>query len=232
MARLQRAAPIGVPVHLLQRGNNRQKCFNFNGDYAAYLWWLREYSEKYQVEVHAWALMNNHIHLLCTPQLEGGLSRMIQSIGRQYVRYFNQQNHRTGTLWEGRYKSCLVQPERYLLEVSRYIELNPVRMELAGKPNEYEWSSYQINAFGKPSALCRPHAEYLKLGESKEERIEKYRVMSERSPDDYLLKVIRDSTNKGLAIGDESFKTEVENMTGRRLRSLRSGRPLGWRKQK
>ena len=145
MARLQRAAPIGVPVHLLQRGNNRQKCFNFNGDYAAYLWWLREYSEKYQVEVHAWALMNNHIHLLCTPQLEGGLSRMIQSIGRQYVRYFNQQNHRTGTLWEGRYKSCLVQPERYLLEVSRYIELNPVRMELAGKFSEYEWSSYQIN---------------------------------------------------------------------------------------
>ena len=91
MARLQRAAPIGVPVHLLQRGNNRQKCFNLNGDYAAYLWWLREYSEKFQVEIHAWSLMKNHIHLLCTPQLEGGLSRMVQSLGRKYVRYFNHQ---------------------------------------------------------------------------------------------------------------------------------------------
>ena len=232
MARLQRAAPIGIPVHLLQRGNNRQACFNMNGDYAAYLWWLREYSEKFQVEIHVWSLMKNHIHLLCTPQLEGGLSRMIQALGRQYVRYFNHQNHRTGTLWEGRYRSCLVQPEGYLLKVYRYIELNSVRKEYVSKPSDYNWSSYQINAQGKPSALCKPHTEYLKLGESKEERSVKYQEMFEQSSREDLLEEIRDSTNKGLAFGDESFKIEVEKMTGRRVRSLKSGRPFGWRKQK
>jgi len=174
MARLQRAAPVGVPVHILLRANNRQACFNASGDYAAFLWWLREYSEKFQVEIHAWSLMKNHIHLLCTPQLEGGLSRMVQALGRQYVRYFNHQNHRTGTLWEGRFRSCLVQPERYLLEVYRYIELNSVRKEFVNKPAEYVWSSYQINAQGKPSALCKPHSEYLKLGESKAEMAKIY----------------------------------------------------------
>ncbi|HIA33218.1 MAG TPA: transposase [Candidatus Lambdaproteobacteria bacterium] len=157
---------------------------------------------------------------------------MVQALGRQYVRYFNHQNHRTGTLWEGRFRSCLVQPERYLLEVYRYIELNSVRKEFVNKPAEYVWSSYQINAQGKPSALCKPHSEYLKLGESKAEMAEKYFASCEQSISEDLLEEIRDSTNKGLAFGDESFKIEVEKMTGRRVRSLKSGRPFGWRKQK
>ncbi len=232
MARMKRAAPVGVPVHILIRANNRQACFSASGDYAAYLWWLREYSEKYQLDVHAWVLLEHHLHLLCTPNLAGGLSQMIQALGRQYVRFFNQQNQRTGTLWEGRYRSCLVQPERYLLEMCRYIELNPVRLELVSHAADYNWSSYQINANGKPSALCKPHAEYLKLGESKAERTEKYQEMFEQSSREDLLEEIRDSTNKGLAFGDESFKIEVEKMTGRRVRSLKSGRPFGWRKQK
>ncbi|MBC8257885.1 MAG: transposase [SAR324 cluster bacterium] len=232
MARLQRSAPAGIPVHLLQRGNNRQACFINNGDYAAYLWWLREYSEKYQVEIHCWALLENHIHLLCTPQLEGGLSSMIQALGRQYVRYFNRRHQRTGTLWEGRYRSCMVQPERYLLEVCRYIELNPARLKSPANPADYNWSSYQNNALGKPSALCRPHAEYLKQGESKAERTAGYRELCAQSPSTKELKEIRDSINKGLAFGDESFKMELEKVTGRRVRALKSGRPFGWRKQK
>ena len=162
MARLQRANLPGFPVHILHRGNNRQSCFKNNVDYSAFLWWLREYSEKFVVEIHTWALMENHYHLLCTPQVEDGLSHMVQALGRQYVRYFNSQNQRTGTLWEGRYRSCLVQPNSYLLEVYRYIELNPVRAALASNPAEFNWSSYQINASDKPSALCKPHAEYLK----------------------------------------------------------------------
>jgi len=232
MARLQRTAPVGVPVHILLRANNRQQCFKASSDYATFLWWLREYSEKYQVDVHAWALLEDHLHLLSTPNTAGGLSRMIQALGRQYVRFFNQQNQRSGTLWEGRYRSCLVQPEGYILKVYRYIELNSVRKEYVSKPSDYNWSSYQINAQGKPSALCKPHTEYLKLGESKEERSEKYQEMFEQSSREDLLEEIRDSTNKGLAFGDESFKIEVEKMTGRRVRSLKSGRPFGWRKQK
>ena len=232
MARLQRTAPVGVPVHILLRANNRQQCFKASGDYAAFLWWLREYSEKYQVDVHAWALLEDHLHLLSTPNTAGGLSRMVQALGRQYVRFFNQQNQRSGTLWEGRYRSCLVQPAKYLLQVCRYIELNPVRLSLVSHAGDYNWSSFQLNAKGKPSALCKPHAEYLKLGETKEERTEKYLAYCEQSTNEELLKEIRDSINKGLAIGDESFKMEVEKMTGRRVRSLKSGRPFGWRKQK
>ena len=232
MARLQRSAPIGVPVHIIQRGNNRQICFNQNGDYAAYLWWLREYSERFHVDIHAWSLMKNHIHLLCTTHMEGGLSRMIQAIGRKYVRYFNHQNLRTGTLWEGRYRSCLVQPEKYLLKVYRYIELNSVRNKYVSNPSDFNWSSFQINAQGRASALCKPHAEYLNLGKSKAERTEKYKEMFERSFSEDLLKEIRDSTNKGLAFGDEIFKKEIEKMTGRRLIPLKRGRAFGWRKSK
>ena len=232
MARLQRAAPIGVPVHILLRANNRQQCFKASSDYAAFLWWLREYSEKYQVDVHAWVLLKDHLHLLSTPNTAGGMSRMIQALGRQYVRFFNQQNLRTGTLWEGRYRSCLVQPGNYLLEVCRYIEMNPIRLSLVNYAGDYNWSSFQVNAKGKPSALCKQHAEYLKLGETKQDRIEKYLAYCEQTTSEELLKEIRDSTNKGLAIGDESFKMEVEKMTGRRVRPLKSWRPQGWRKKK
>ena len=232
MARLQRATPAGIPVHLLHRGNNRQACFKNNGDYSAFLWWLREYSEKFMVEIHTWALMENHYHLLCTPQIEDGLSRMVQALGRQYVRYFNRLNQRTGTLWEGRYRSCLVQPDIYLLEVYRYIELNPVRAALASNPAEFNWSSYQINASGKPSALCKPHSEYLKLGETGAECAENYKLKCESGLDEKRLEEIRKSINKGLAFGDEEFKIEVEELTGRRQRALKSGRPVGWRKEK
>ena len=232
MARLQRATPTGIPVHILHRGNNRQACFKNNGDYSAFLWWLREYSEKFMVEIHTWALMENHYHLLCTPRIEDGLSRMIQALGRQYVRYFNRLNQRTGTLWEGRYRSCLVQPDSYLLEVYRYIELNPVRAALASNPAEFNWSSYQINASGKPSALCKPHAEYLKLGETRAECAENYKVMCENGLDEKRLEEIRKSINKGLAFGDEEYKIEVEELTGRRQKALKSGRPFGWRKEK
>ena len=157
---------------------------------------------------------------------------MVQALGRQYVRFFNQQNQRSGTLWEGRYRSCLVQPRHYLLEVCRYIELNPVRLSLVSHADDYNWTSFQINAKGKPSALCKPHAEYFKLGETKAECSEKYQTFCEQSTNEELLKEIRDSTNKGLAIGDDSFKMEVEKMTGRRVRPLKSGRPFGWRKEK
>ena len=232
MARLQRATPVGVPVHLLHRGNNRQACFKNNGDYSAFLWWLREYSEKFMVEIHTWALMENHYHLLCTPQIEDGLSRMVQALGRHYVRYFNRQNKRTGTLWEGRYRSSLVQPESYLLEVYRYIELNPVRASVASNPAEFNWSSYQINASGKPSALCKPHTEYLKLGETRNECAENYKLKCESDLEEKRLEEIRNCINKGLAFGDEEFKIEVEELTGRRQRALKSGRPVGWRKEK
>ncbi len=161
MARLARVAPVGVPQHIIQRGNNRQVCFAGEEDMKAYLHWLKEMSKKYQVDIHAWVLMTNHVHLLCTPWKENAVSQMMQSLGRLYVRYFNHTYQRSGTLWEGRFKSCLVQSERYLLELYRYIELNPVRADMVDKPSDYSWSSYAINALGVESTYSNGYCRRL-----------------------------------------------------------------------
>jgi putative transposase len=232
MARLPRISPVGVPVHLIQRGNNRHTCFGALEDYIAYVGWLKKYSLKFSVDIHAWVLMTNHVHLLCTPQQDGAVSLMMQSVGRRYVQYFNHQYRRSGTLWEGRYKSCLVQSESYLLEVYRYIELNPVRAKMVEDPGEYVWSSYQINALGKTSDMCEPHPEYLRLGGTSEERIKNYRALFAHHVEGDLLAEIRSGSNKGMAIGDNRFKDEIEALTGRRLKPKKAGRPVGWRKKR
>ena len=232
MARLPRISPVDVPVHIIQRGNNSQVCFVADEDYSAYIDWLSKYSKKYRVDVHAWVLMTNHVHLLCTPRRGGSLSLMMQSMGRSYVRYFNSEYLRTGTLWEGRYKSCLVQEDRYLLELYRYIELNPVRAEMVEDPGEYVWSSYQCNGLGKSSEMCMPHPEYQALGSNPEERRSNYRSLFSKHVGGELLEEIRLNTNKGLAIGNHRFKEEIEALTGRRVESKKRGRPLGWRKMK
>jgi REP-associated tyrosine transposase len=231
MPRLPRVTPAEIPVHVIQRGNNRQACFISDEDHGAYAGWLKEYSRKYRVEIHAWVMMPNHVHLLCTPVQEGGISRMMQSLGRRYVQYFNFEYRRSGTLWEGRFKSCLVQGERYLLELYRYIELNPVRANMVKDPGEYRWSSYQINGLGKRSDLCTPHQEYLSLGKDPLERQINYRKFLSDHVDDELWDEIRTSTHKGMVVGNDRFKEELEALTGRRLRSKKRGRPVGWRKE-
>ena len=155
---------------------------------------------------------------------------MMQSLGRRYVQYFNFEYRRSGTLWEGRFKSCLVQAERYLLEVYRYIELNPVRAGMVVDPGEYRWSSYQVNALGKVSELCTPHQEYLLLGGDASSRQKKYRALFAHHVDSKMLEEIRDNTYKGMAIGNDRFKEELETLTARRLKSKKRGRPVGWRK--
>ena len=177
MARLVRVSPVGVPQHIIQRGNNHQVCFASEADMKAYLARLKEFSKKYFVDIHAWVLMTNHIHLLCTPQEEKSISRMMQSIGRMYVRYFNYTYNRSGTLWEGRFKSCLIESEQYLLELYRYIELNPVRAGMVEDPDDYSWSSYSCNALGIKTNLQYPHSLYLALGRTQKERLEKYRAL-------------------------------------------------------
>ncbi len=127
MPRKPRASAAGVPEHIIQRGNNRQVTFTSEEDMKAYVTWLKEYAKKYEVNIHAWVLMTNHVHLLCTPMTATGISQMMQSLGRMYVMYFNKTYLRSGTLWEGRYRSCLVQEETYLLQVYRYIGIKGVR---------------------------------------------------------------------------------------------------------
>ena len=224
MARLARVAPVGVPQHILQRGNNRQVCFAGEEDRKAYLNWLKEWSLKHQVDVHAWVLMTNHVHLLCTPWKENAISRMMQSLGRLYVRYYNHAYQRSGTLWEGRFKSCLVQSERYLLELYRYIELNPVRAGMVDDPSDYSWSSYAINALGVESELQTPHPEYLVLGKTKHERLSNYRDLFKAQVGTDLLKEIRENINKGLALGNERFTSQIEALTKQRVTARKPGR--------
>ena len=226
MARLVRVCPKGVAQHVIQRGNNRQVCFGGDQDMKAYLSWLKEYSVKYKVDIHAWVLMTNHVHLLCTPNEGGGLSKMMQSLGRSYVRYFNYSYARSGTLWEGRFKSCLVQDEKYLLEVYRYIELNPVRAKMVDDPSDYSWSSYAANALGVESDLQTQHAIYKGLALNKSDRLIAYRSLFEAHVSNELLTEIRTCVNRSLALGDNRFKQEIEALTKQRVTARKVGRPV------
>ncbi|NNC98724.1 MAG: transposase [Gammaproteobacteria bacterium] len=225
MPRLARVSLIGVAQHVIQRGNNRQICFGSEADMAAYVGWLKKFSKQYKVDIHAWVLMSNHVHLLCTPHEVQAVSTMMQSLGRMYVRYFNQKYGRSGTLWEGRFKSCLVQSERYLLGCHRYIELNPVRAKIVDEPSEYRWSSYQCNALGRETGLRTPHELYLKLGRTKGDRLAAYRSLFEVHVSDQLNTDLRKCTNKGLALGDDRFKQYIESLSHQRVTPLKVGRP-------
>ncbi|MEG3618435.1 transposase [Magnetovibrio sp. PR-2] len=216
MARLARFNIAGVPQHIIQRGNNRQAIFFHDDDYAVYLEKLQEYGEKYQVAIHAYVLMTNHVHLLLTPSTKTGISQLMQSLGRYYVRYVNQAYQRTGTLWEGRYKSTVVDTEEYFLTVSRYIELNPVRAKIVRKPKNYPWSSYTHNALGADNALLSAHPCYLALGRSKAKRREAYEnLFTDRIPA-ATLDDIRTNTNKGWVLGNDQFKSEIAKKAKRR----------------
>jgi putative transposase len=230
MARLPRIELPNIPQHIIQRGNNRQACFASEQDFKTYLNWLKNYSIEAGVEIHAWVLMTNHVHLLCTPTKPKAISKLMQNLGRRYVQYFNYTHGRSGTLWEGRFKSCLVQDNSYLLHVYRYIDMNPVRASMVADPAQYTWSSYQVNALGKASDLCSPHAEYFALGVSRAERqlsyqeLFKHHVLAELQTD------IRNSVVKGLALGSDKFKEDMEALCGRRVKEGKKGRPKGWRK--
>ncbi len=147
MPRQQRYRLPGVPQHVIQRGNNRQVTFFDNMDYRKYLDCLETAGDKYDCAIHAYVLMTNHVHLLMTPSEPDSISKVMQSVGRQYVQYINWSYKRTGTLWEGRYKASPIESERYLLTCYRYIELNPVRAGMVASPADYAWSSYRHNAF-------------------------------------------------------------------------------------
>lgn len=223
MARLPRLNLPGIPQHVVQRGNNRQACFFAEQDYTVYLSKLKEYSQKYKVAVHSYILMTNHVHLLLTPEEGDGVSRLIQSLGRYYVRYVNQTYGRSGTLWEGRYKSTLVDSDNYFLTVSRYIELNPVRANMVEHPVEYPWSSYQRNAMGKPIELLAPHDCYQSLGKDDKKRQEIYKSFFDQEIPDYTLKEIRDAINKAWVLGDDRFKKQIEKQAGRRASPMVRG---------
>ena len=212
MPRSPRFCPPGYPVHVIQRGNNRQAIFTSNKDVGAYAHWLAEGSARFGVAIHGWVFMTNHVHLLATPADEYGVSHLMQYLGRLYVRYFNYAYSRSGTLFEGRFRSCLVQESRYLLTCLRYIELNPVRAGLVRYPGEYRWSSYQVHSLGVKAQLWTPHQRYLNLGESGKTRQRAWCALVSDSLEIDVLAKIRQCANTGLVLGTETFRNQVRRL--------------------
>jgi len=217
MARLPRFVIPGQPQHVIQRGNNREVVFVADEDYQYYLSILKDACQKYQCDLHAYVLITNHIHLLITPHAENSISKVMQSLGRYYVQYFNHQYRRTGTLWEGRYKATLLDSKQYLLVCSRYIELNPVRVGMVNQPEDYPWSSYHANALGNDDKLLVAHNVYLALGKDHEERCNNYRALFKYCVSEKELGDIRDATNKAWVLGNDKFREQIEKLTERQL---------------
>ena len=229
MPRRRRNCPPGLPVHVVQRGNNRQACFTSDRDFAFFANRLFEGANRYGVSVHAWVFMTNHIHLLLTPSSSESISKCMQYIGRLYVRYFNVRYERTGTLFEGRFKSCVVQSGAYFLACQRYIELNPVRSNMVRDPADYAWSSYRAHALGQAPKLWQPHSEYIALGRTRASRSSAYRQLFNSELDTTAITNIRQALNTGLVLGNEKFRREIEQLTGQRERHLKRGPCAGFK---
>ena len=225
MPRLPRFILPGVAVHIIQRGNDRAACFRRDGDYLLYLLHLRQLSEQFSCSVHAYCLMTNHVHVLLTPGARDACSELMRNLGQRYVQYFNRTYERTGTLWEGRFRSCLVDTARYALACQRYIERNPLRAKMVAHPGEYPWSSYRAHVGTAPDAWLTPHAEYLALSDEVAARREAYRRLLEADLEPGLAHEIREATHAGRPLGDDAFKAAVESELGRSTDPRRPGRP-------
>lgn len=225
MARKPRFNLVGVPQHVIQRGNNREPCFFSELDYSRYLDDLQQAKDKYNCRIHAYVLMTNHVHMLVTPMEEYAVSNMMQALGRRYVIYVNRTYQRTGTLWEGRYKASLVDSEQYLLTCMRYIEQNPVRAQMVEHPAEYPWSSYHANAQQAENLLLDRHPVYERLGDSTESMAHAYRDLFKTHLDDDTIDDIRSALNHEMVLGASYFKNMIEEVTKRQVRPGLPGRP-------
>src|SRR5688572_15642597 len=221
MPRRARLRVAGLPLHIIQRGNNRTPCFYADEDFGLYLHHLGQLARRFECAVHAYVLMTNHVHLLMTPGHADSASLLMKHLGQRYVQYINKCYRRSGTLWEGRFRSSIVQRDGYTLKCQRYIELNPVRADMVRRPGDYAWSSYRTSAELRPSGLVVPHDEYLGLGDTPEQRAAAYRESFRFELDPADLREIRLAANGGFALGNERFKTEIAEMLGRRVERLR-----------
>jgi putative transposase len=225
MARLPRLTLPGYPHHIVQRGNNRQAIFADKADYESLLELFDEYSRKFKVAVHSYVLMSNHFHVLATPQTDDGVPQLLQAVGRSYVRRFNKRHSRTGTLWEGRYKSTLIQAERYLLACMVYIDLNPVRAGLVGNAADYPWSSYQHYTGRRVDKLVTPHPLYWELGNTPFAREQAYGDLVSAGIGAKQQQALTEATFRGWALGEPDYVAELQRRTERRVSKAAAGRP-------
>ncbi len=226
MARLPRLTLPGYPHHVIQRGNNRQAIFKTAADHQFLLDLIDENAKKLGVDVHAYVLMTNHFHLLVTPQTGTGLPQMMQAVGRSYVRYFNDQQARSGSLWEGRYRSTLIQTDRYLLACMAYMDLNPVRAGMVGVALDYPWSSHGFYVGTRSDKLITPHALFWDLANTPFGREAAYAdlVRAGVNPDQQA--ALTKSALAGWALGEPDFVEDLQKRTERRVNKVKAGRPF------
>jgi putative transposase len=210
MSRREQVILGDVPHHVIQRGNNRTAIFFEDDDYRQYKSYLLEASERYKCLIHAYCLMTNHVHLLISPEVKNGVSRMMQTLGRNFVRYINKKYKRTGTLWEGRFRASPIDAEEYLFSCMRYIENNPVRARMVRKVQDYAWSSYHANALGAQDLLVAPHALYTSLGRDRHKAYgELFKLKGNVELED-----IRKALHGNWALGSKKFVKSVERKSG------------------
>ncbi|MDQ3058092.1 MAG: transposase [Pseudomonadota bacterium] len=226
MARLPRLTVPGYPHHVIQRGNNRQAIFSGTADYEMLLALLYDNASKFGVALHAYVLMSNHFHLLATPATAEGLPQMMQAVGRRYVRYFNDRQARSGTLWEGRYRSTLIEAKRYLLACMVYIDLNPVRAGLVREASDYPWSSHGHYVGLRADKLITPHPLYWSLGNTPFAREAAYAELVRAGTTPEQQEALTRSALSGWALGDEHFVAELQKRTERRILKNHPGRPV------
>lgn len=224
MPRQPRLVLSDVALHVIQRGNNRTACFRETSDYLVYLANLHELSLKLGCSVHAYCLMTNHVHLLLTPSSQSACTDLMRDLGQRYVQYFNRRHGRTGTLWEGRFRSCIAASSDYVLACYRYIELNPVRAGMVPRPEDFSWSSHRVNIGQRTDSMILPHSEYLALASDIAKRHAAYRRLFERDLEASELEMIRRATKGGYPLTSEAFKSGLAS-TGRRVERGRAGRP-------
>ena len=226
MARLPRLTLPGLPHSVIQRGNNRQLIFESASDYQTMLGLLAESAKTFQVAIHAYVLMENHFHLLATPQTDGGLTQLMQAVGRRYVRYFNDAHDRTGTLWEGRYRSTVLEAEPYLLACMAYLDLNPVRSGLVSQPGDYPWSSFGHYGGLRADKLLTSPPLIWALGNTPFAREAAYTQMVQTGISAVQQAALTDATLSGWALGSPRFVENLQKITPRRLTKGRAGRPV------
>lgn len=224
MARLPRLTVAEFAHHVIQRGNDRQPIFREPGDQERLLSLLADNAVREKVAIHAYVLMDNHFHLLVTPQTSTGVPRMMQGVGRTYVQYFNRRYHRTGTLWEGRYRATMVQTDRYCLACMAYIDLNPVRAGIVKRPDEHRWSSYGHYRGIRTDKLITSHPVYWQLGNTPFEREARYGELVEQGLALDMERSLTESALKGWALGDDAFVADLEGRTSRRVLKAKPGR--------
>lgn len=225
MARLPRLIVPFQPHHILQRGHDQQSMFRDAADHLAFLAWLKEGAQRCKVAIHAYVLMPDHVHVLATPMNTDGPARMMQWVGRCYVPYFNQKYARSGALWQGRYKTTVLDAERYLLHCSHYIESNPVRNKLVASPSDYAWSSYLHHIGAQADPMITEHPLYWALGNTPFDREIAYQRLAEQGCDHAEVDVISEATRKGWVLGTEVFKANLERQISRRVSPAKRGRP-------